>query len=199
MFSYIKGVIKEIEQNKISVIGPTGLGFQISVINVENFKDNSEVGLHISFQWHQENGPALFGFLKKEEKALFEMIIECQGIGPKMGISILSQINPDIFVNAIKEGDIKTLSSLNGIGTKKAEHIIVNLKHKISKLQENVIFKASPISKHLGQITEVLTSLNYSKHEISSTIDYIGTTIKDQDLPFNVILRKSLAFLSKKV
>lgn len=198
MISYIKGTIKDIGPSSVFIATSIGLGFEIIIINREFFKENSEVELHISFQWHQENGPSLYGFLKKEEKALFEMIIECQGIGPKMGISILNQINPDIFVNAIKEGDIKTLSSLNGIGAKKAEQIIVNLKHKISKLQENVIFKASPISKHLGQITEVLNSLNYSKQEISSAIDYVGNTFKDQDAPFEVILRKSLSFLSKK-
>ena len=84
--------------------------------------------------WNQDNGPTLYGFNSILEKTVFLLIISCSGIGPKIGLAVLHHLEPATFVQAIIEENIKVLSSISGIGAKKAEQICVALKHKVAKL-----------------------------------------------------------------
>lgn len=198
MINYIKGTVHDIFDGVATVVTANGIGFGITLINGALIKPTDTVELTVYCHWNQENGPTLFGFTQPQEKNLFELVISCQGIGPKMAASILNQMKPEIFINAIAQSDTKTLSSLNGIGAKKAEQIIFQLKSKVPKLQESVIFKSSQMAQHFGTISEVLTSLNYSKQEVASTFDYLNSNFNNQDLAFDDVLRKSLSFLSKR-
>lgn len=199
MISNIFGKITEINNSLISIKTSFGLSFDLMVPNASLLKNDSEVSLETFFYWSAENGPSLFGFLSKKEKRLFELIIECQGIGPKMAISILNQVRPEIFVSAIKNSDAKTLSSINGIGPKKAENIILQLKNKNTALDSiGLSYSESDNSKHFKDLSDVLSSLNYSKEEIICAVRYISDNFKDETMSFDMVLRKSLSFLSKK-
>lgn len=198
MISYLKGKIQSINNGKATLITTSGIGFSLQIINGENIKQDDNAELFVYYNWNQEQGPTLFGFTKLQEKSIFELIIECQGIGPKMAASILNQIKPEVLIHAIAQNDKKTLSSINGIGPKKAEQIIFQLKDKIDRLKETITFETCPIAKHFGTISQVLVSLNYSKPEISRALDHLGDSFKQEDVPFDELLRKSLSFLSKR-
>lgn len=199
MISNIQGKILKVFNNTISIKTSSGVSFDLTVANPSDFKKDQEVEVETYMHWNQENGPSLFGFLTFKEKAIFEFILSCQGIGPKMAISIINQIQPDIFIGAIKENDTKTLSSINGIGPRKAEQIIMQLKNKVDQLETlGISASATLISKHFKDLTDVLSSLNYSKEEITCTLKHLSDNFKGQELNFDSILRKSLSFLSKK-
>lgn len=196
MINTLKGKVTSLNKNQICIETDLGIGFSINTTCSEKFKINDSVKLFTYMHWNQEQGPSLYGFLKEEEKAIFELIISCSGIGPKMGISILSQIEPAILINAIQQESIKTLSSISGIGPKKAEQIVFQLKDKVSDLKNLDILNKS-LSNHFDEVSQVLASLNYSKQEISSAFNYLNKNFDQQDFNFDELLRKSLSFLSK--
>ena len=196
MISYIRGTVKSIFNQKATIETDIGLGFEINLVKVDKLEKNQKTELFIYMHWNQENGPSLFGFLKEEEKAIFELIISCSGIGPKMGQSILSQIEPAIFISAIKDENTKILSSINGIGLKKAEQLIFHLKDKVSDLKNLAIINKS-LSTYFDEISQVLASLSYSKSEITAAFNYLNKNSEEQNFNFDELLRKSLSFLSK--
>ena len=196
MIGYLKGVITNLSSQKALIQTDSGIGFEINLVKTDKLAKDKPAEFFIYTHWNQENGPSLFGFFTQEEKAIFELVISCNGIGPKMGVSILSQIEPAIFVNAIKDGNTKILSSINGIGPKKAEQLVFHLKNKVSDLKNLDIINKS-LANHFDEISQVLGSLNYSKTEITATFNYLNNNFEKYDFNFDELLRKSLSFLSK--
>src|SRR3990167_1410961 len=196
MIGYLKGVITNLSSQKALIQTDSGIGFEINLVKTDKLAKDKPAEFFIYTHWNQENGPSLFGFFTQEEKAIFELVISCNGIGPKMGVSILSQIEPAIFVNAIKDGNTKILSSINGIGPKKAEQLVFHLKNKVSDLKNLDIINKS-LANHFDEISQVLGSLNYSKTEITETFNYLNNNFEKYDFNFDELLRKSLSFLAK--
>ena len=135
MIDSIEGKIIAIADQHI-VIRPNSSGFSlmVSVPNSTLFKKNDVLELKIYMHWSQEQGPHLFGFVTEKERQVFLLIISCSGIGPKIGLAALNHLSPNAFIAALLQGDIKTLSKISGIGTRKAETLIVSLKNKASEL-----------------------------------------------------------------
>ena len=200
MISIVKGVIESIELGQIEIkLKHLGISLSLMVPNANKFKIDDEITFFTYMHWNQEQGPSLFGFEDKAQKRLFIAMIACSGIGPKMGIGILEQLGMHDFVNAIKQQDIKLLSTVSGIGSKKAEQIIVQLKHKIDKLIEQPEFSIIAGTEHISEVRSVLSSLNYSTSEVSKAIDYIKQDSLGKKDSFDAALRRALSFLSKNV
>ena len=197
MIGWVHGTVKAIHEQSITLIaGP--MGFEVFIANPHAYKQNQTIDLYMHLHWNQEQGPTLYGFATKEEKLVFLSIISCSGIGPKLALAILGHCGASSFVQAIAEEEIKTLSAIPGIGKKKAEQLIVNLKHKVAKLLEKGIVLGSSNLSELQQISEVLSSLNYSRSEITATLDYLKKT-DNTTITFDLMLRNALSFLSKRV
>ena len=201
MISFVKGKIIEVDEQAITVELPQcALGIQLSVTNATSYVQNKEVALHAYMHWNQEQGPSLFGFTTKTEKRIFVLMISCSGVGPKMALSALSQMQPAEFVRAVHENDAKALSTINGIGAKKAEQIIVQLKHKVAKLIDaDLVADDSGALKQIKGVSDVLLSLNYSRPEIAGALDYVKGSGGGQDCSFDQALRLAVSFLSKRV
>lgn len=199
MLATISGKIT-MTQEQCIVLEQAGIGFEILIANPVNFLINQEIKLFVYMHWNQDNGPTLYGFHTEIEKTVFLLIISCSGIGPKIGLAILHQLEPAMFLQAIVEENIKTLSSINGIGTKKAEQICVTLKHKVAKLlkEQPTIAQSSTTLSTWKDLNDTLTSLGYSSTEIKSVSAFLKESNLDSATPFSIILRKSLAFLSAK-
>lgn len=199
MIQNLKGIVTEIYTRYLT-IDVHGVGFIIMVPDEKLFFINQETKLEIYFNWNQESGPSLYGFTTSFEKQVFALIINCPGLGPKIGLAILSYMKPEQFIQAVTLADAKVLSNVNGIGTKKAEMIIMHLKDKINKLIPNTFdsIESENIIK-IRDVSEALTSLNYSKTEISSALEYVKKQNDVINLPFDELLKKSLSFLSKRL
>lgn len=202
MINYIKGTILTISETNFTIFSDKlDLAFQVFNPNSLSFAKNQEVSLYTYMHWNQEQGPTLYGFLTEEEKKIFLLIIDCSGIGPKIALTILAQMKPGEFIKIIQDQDVKALSSINGLGPKKSEQIIVQLKHKIVNLMESgfAVEDSSSISKHIRNVSDVLNSLNYSKQEIISTLDYLRNNSQIRDFTFDQLLRHALGYLSKRI
>ncbi len=202
MFSYVRGVVQKITENQVTV-DVHGVGFAVTVPNPELFYKDKEVTVVTYLHWNAEQGPSLFGFASDYEKAVFLLIIGCSGVGPKMALSVLQTLSPTTFLHAIQTADIKTLSGISGIGPKKAEQLIVQLKHKIqSVLIQDFAESDGYDAKLLEQwknVSQALQSLSYSKPEIDQAIAFVAQESAGTHHSFDIILRKALSFLAKKV
>ncbi len=199
MIATISGIITSMNEQHI-VVEQSGIGFELFVANPQAFSLQQQVSLQTYLHWNQENGPTLYGFNSTIEKTVFLLIISCSGIGPKIGLAVLQHLDPATFLQAIIEENIKVLSSISGIGAKKAEQIAVALKHKVAKLlKDRPDLTASSTSLTTWKdLTDTLTSLGYSPSEIKSVTSFLKENQLDATVPFATILRKSLAFLATK-
>ncbi len=198
MIAHLTGTVILKKEHSV-VLNVHDIGFEVVVASLRNIILNTEISLFIVFYWNQETGPQLFGFLEESEKTIFNLAVSCSGCGPKIALSVVAQMSLAQFVVAIEKADTAALSSVNGIGKKKAEQIILSLKDKVIDIEEyDSISESTPAMAHIKKIDDVLTSLGYVRQEISMTLEFL----KKQDFfdkeSFDFLLRKALGHLSRK-
>ncbi len=198
MINSLKGAVLDFDEQSMT-IEVAGIGFQVYCSQAVPRIKNEPISLFIHLQWHQENGPLLFGFQSELEKTVFLTIISCSGIGPKIALALLSAMTPTVFLMAIQNGNEKALSSISGIGAKKAEQMIVQLKHKVAKLlDKGVTLDNDSNLEHWQNLSEVLTSLHYTRTEVNNALHLVRESAP-QNAPFDQLLRKALSVLSKRI
>lgn len=199
MIDQLSGKVVAVKEKGITLqVGD--IGFALFVPQARNLTPNAHLLLFTYLHWNAENGPSLFGFVTELERKLFLLIIECPKVGPSLALSILSQLTASQFVQIVLAGDQHALSKLNGIGSKKAEQIIVELKDKIGKMTTSgeLVFEKQQDFVVWQQLGDVLTSLNYTKQEIAKATAYVVQKNQDQQAPLDQLIRKALAYLSQK-
>jgi Holliday junction DNA helicase RuvA len=197
MINYLVGKIKEVKEKSITLL-VNGIGFDLNVAHTKNLQKNKEIELYTYLHWNQEKGPTIFGFQEEIEKTVFLLIIECPKVGPSIAMKILSHINAGEFLEIISSQNDKALSKVNGIGTKKAEQIIVNLKNKVSQLLTSGKLPAQSQQDFTmwQNVSDVLVSLNYSKPEITQAMQHLTQKHSGQNTPLDQLIRSALSFLS---
>ena len=201
MLDYVKGSIRLVNSDSV-VLDIGNIGLKLGVSIPEAFKVGQNVEFYAYMHLNQENGPSLFGFESQLEKDVFLLVISCSGVGPRLGMAVLKDLGVNLFLDAITQENDKILSKVSGIGAKKAEQIIVNLKHKVAKLLESGVVmeqigKTGDVSS-LHEVSDVLKSLNYSRPEISAAMNYLGKNHAGPDSSFDQLIRHALSFLSNK-
>lgn len=196
MIASLQGTVLQTTAQTIILQTPA-ISFEIQTPHAHQHNIQNVVHLFIYMHWHQENGPQLFGFNTQQDKEIFLLLVSCQGIGPKMALNILEQLQPQELLQGIVTENIQLLSSVNGIGTKKAEQICVQLKYKAQDfLKTNPDFSTTQSSTIL-ELQQILQSLNYSSGEIKQTMNYLkNEKHKTENLDF--LLKKALTFLAQK-
>ena len=137
-----------------------------------------------------ENDVSLYGFATEEQQACFEMLTAVSGVGPKVGLAILSVIEPQRVALAISAGDHKAFKAANGVGPKLAQRIVLELKDKVAKgfvdgiSLEDVAGAASgePASQSSAQAIAALVSLGYSQSEAALAISKIDATLPVEEI-----------------
>lgn len=196
MISYIKGILEDMSPGMV-VVDNHGIGYQMMVpMRGESFP---KIGQEIKIYTHmhvREDDVSLFGFLSKEEREAFELLIGVNGIGPKVGLSVLSTLSVYELKMAVISEDVKTISKTPGLGPKGAKKLILELKDKLSfeELEEDgvgaEIFDTSADSSDSVMITiEGLVSLGYSKSEAAIAVNKVEDA---KDLTPEELLKKAL-------
>ena len=137
-----------------------------------------------------ENDVSLYGFATEEQQACFEMLTAVSGVGPKVGLAILSVMEPDRVALAISAGDHKAFKAASGVGPKLAQRIVLELKDKVAKgfvdgiSLEDVAGAASdaPASQSSAQSIAALVSLGYSQSEAALAISKIDATLPVEEI-----------------
>ena len=137
-----------------------------------------------------ENDVSLYGFATEEQQACFEMLTAVSGVGPKVGLAILSVMEPQRVALAISAGDHKAFKAASGVGPKLAQRIVLELKDKVAKgfvdgiSLEDVAGAASgePASQSSAQAIAALVSLGYSQSDAALAISKIDATLPVEEI-----------------
>ena len=139
MIAYVNGILENLEEgNAVIDVGGVGINVGISGSTMDRMPGIGETVRLYTYTSVREDAFNLFGFLSRDELSLFKMLITVSGIGPKVGLSILSVITPDDLRFAIMAGDSRTIAKAPGVGKKTAERIVLELKDKIKVTAEDM-------------------------------------------------------------
>ncbi|WP_047491440.1 Holliday junction branch migration protein RuvA [Terriglobus sp. TAA 43] len=174
MIAHLRGRLLSKSPNAVIVdCGGVGYDVAISVTTFSSLPDEgAEVSLHINTQV-REDAIALFGFTDRDEKRLFERLITVSGIGPKLGITVLSGLSAERLVSAIRAGDTAMLVKIPGIGKKTAERVVLELKDKLDDLQAAAPaqasgFKGGPV---VDDVLSALVNLGYKRDSAQRAVE----------------------------
>lgn len=197
MIDSLAGKITEVSERHVT-LDCHGVGFALHVPHATQFAVGDFVQFSVYFNWSAEQGPSLYGFMNQRDKALFLLIIECPKIGPALAMTLLSQRSTSELIEMIMQQNHTGLSTINGIGPKKAEYLIVQAKDKVYKLAQQYpeVDGVESVLSHWQNVRDVLTSLNYSKQEISQAIAFLNQKQESKALSLDQLIRGALAYLS---
>jgi Holliday junction DNA helicase RuvA len=136
MIAYLRGTLLEKHPNQ-AIVEAGGVGYDVA-IPISTYSALGEAGAEVRLRIHthvREDALLLFGFLTSEEKTIFERLIAVSGIGPKLGITVLSGLPTADLVSAIRNGEVAQLVRIPGVGKKTAERIVLEVKDKLEGLR----------------------------------------------------------------
>lgn len=208
MYDYIKGIFsyKTINiKGAYAVIEAAGIGYQLEILprDYEQLpKEGEELKIY-SVLLHREDKMSLCGFLRREDRDIFNVLTSVSGVGSKMALTLLNSFKVKDLVGFVLDGDYKELTKAKGVGPKLAQKIILELKDKLTSYQNDTITlpKGNNISseennsQNVQDAQMVLVSLGYEKKEISEAVAKAVNTLS-QSAPAEEILKKSLQILS---
>ena len=183
MYAYIKGILTY-KNYPVVVIEAGGVGYKINTTTntIGKLPELGEMVTLYTYLNVKEDIMELYGFYTKEELSVFELLISVSGVGPKVGATILSSVNPESFVVAVATGDTKSITKAQGVGPKLAARIILELKDKINKDGGVKI----PESVSQGQSLEVndeaveaLMVLGYSQAEAKKAVAGLTGSVEE--------------------
>ena len=132
MITFLKGKLTDALPTQV-VIDVNGIGYEV-LIPLSSFEKLPELGQAVTLRTQlvvREDSQTLYGFATDAERELFRLIQGVSGIGPRLALNVLSGMNVGSFKGAIAAGDVKRLSSINGVGKKTAERMVLELKDKL--------------------------------------------------------------------
>jgi Holliday junction DNA helicase RuvA len=176
-----------------AIVEAAGVGYDI-VISVPTFTSLPSVGAETSLHIHtqvSEDQIALFGFLEREEKRLFERLITVSGVGPRLAIKMLSGLSPERTVQAIRAQDHAQLTRIPGVGKKLAERLVVELKDKLDD------FAVAPVPSAVAgpavdDVLSALTNLGYQRPSAERAIEQSVAKEKALAADFDGLFRAAL-------
>lgn|SRR5574344_1115822 len=202
MYDYIKGVFtSKINTDKgiFVTIEAGGIGYLLSI----SARDYADIKLDTDGKLytvliHKEDRMSLCGFLKREERDIFNILTSVSGVGSKMALMLLNEFDSTDLIGFVLDGNFKALTKAKGVGAKLAQKIIIELKDKLMNYKSEKPIKINS-NKHqdaqaLRDAQMVLVSLGYENVEIESAISK-ATAIKT-DSTAEEILKEALRVLS---
>ena len=172
MIGYIKGKILSLDGETALIETAAGIGFEVMIsgaaFGVLSGKKEGELYTYLQVS---ENG-TLYGFSSLEEKEMFLKLVSVSGVGPKMGITVLSGMSVNDVAAAIATSDVKRLSSVKGLGKKTAERIILELREKVSQLAKSEGVTVADVVRSVGDEDAVvaLMTLGFTRAESEKAI-----------------------------
>src|SRR6266404_6519492 len=194
MIAHLRGRILTKRPNQ-AVVDVNGVGYEVT-ISIPTFSELPNAGGEVSLHIHthvREDALALYGFLRSQEKELFERLIGVSGIGPKLAITVLSGMQAEKMVAAIRGNDVAALTKIPGIGKKTAERMVLELRDKLDSfgVAAAVVSRHSPVEE---DVLSALTNLGYQRAAAERALTAAGNGCARS---FDQLFREALGALSK--
>lgn len=205
MFDYIKGIFtykSSLSKDCTATVETSGVGYLFEIMPRDYAllkEENKEIKMYCALL-HKEDKMSLCGFLKREDRDMFNILTSVSGVGLKMALALLDTFPVTDLVGFVLDEDYKSLTSAKGVGQKLAQKIIIELKGKLNSYKDAEIKQRITSNKTFsGQNVEdaqmVLASLGYDNSEINSAIENALKTLEPTSSA-EEILKKSLQILS---
>jgi len=179
MITQIKGRLVEKSPTEL-VIDCNGLGYLINIsLNTFSLLSDSE---NISLYTHlqvKEDSHTLFGFYEKTERNLFRKLISVSGIGASTARTMLSSLNPEEIQRAILSENVSTIQSVKGIGLKTAQRVIIELRDKVSLINEDSGLNINFANSAREESLSALEVLGYSRKQTIKVVDKLISETSD--------------------
>lgn len=201
MIAHLTGKILSKQPNQV-VLEVGGIGYDVA-IPLSTFYDLGENGSPLSLHIYthvREETIALYGFRTRHEKLLFEKLIGVSGIGPKLGIAILSGINAEDLIPAIQHNDVSRLTHIPGVGKKTAERMMLELRDKLGAAptaeQRAAEAVTGQVSRMKEDVVSALVNLGYPPVLADKAVREVLRN-ESHEQTFENLLKKSLQFLTR--
>ena len=194
MIAHLRGKLISKHPNQ-AIVEAGGVGYDVA-ISVPTFSELPSVGSDVALHIHthvREDAIALFGFLRADEKQLFEKLITVSGIGPKLAITILSGMPTSDMVGAIRANDHARLTRIPGIGKKTAERMCVELRDKLEGFgAQQAVAAVSAVEE---DVISALTNLGYQRTLAEKAVVRAVASAGREN--FDAIFRAALGVMAK--
>ena len=177
MIAHLQG--KLVEKNPTEVIiDCNGVGYHVNIsLHTYSLLPNSEAIKLFTYLQIKEDSHTLFGFVEKSEREIFKMLLSVSGIGASIARTMLSSLEPKQIIQAIASGDLVTIQSIKGIGSKTAQRVLLDLKDKVLKLYD------------LDEVSMIQNNTN--KDEALSALEVLGFVRKSSERVVEKIVKET--------
>lgn len=193
MIGMLRGTLLEKRPNQV-LVDVAGVGYQVQ-IPLSTFAGLGALHQEATLLIHthlREDALTLYGFLTAREKQCFELLISASGVGPSLGLKILSGMGMDDLVPAIRKGDIAQLVRIPGVGKKTAERMVVELRDKLAAVDVPGSGKPATRSQLEADVGSALVNLGYDARAVEKAIEKARSA---HSADFEALLRASLQIL----
>ncbi len=197
MIAHLRGKLIEKHPGQ-AVVEAAGVGYDV-VVSVPTFAALPAAGAEVALHIHthvRDDALALYGFLRKEEKQLFEKLISVSGVGPKLAMTILSGLpSAGEIVSAIRGNDLARMTKIPGVGKKTAERLVLELKDKLDAfgVAPAKMAAASPLEE---DVLSALVNLGYQRPHAERAVAAAAAN-GGKSSSFDALFRQALSSLSK--
>lgn len=205
MISYLEGILVHKSPTEI-IVDVNGVGYSVHIPlstfeklkSVSHSAPNSSGRIKIFTVLHvREDAMQLFGFATEAERELFQLLISISGIGPRIAQGILSGMDTSELRQCITSADVAALTTIQGVGRKTAERIVVELRDKLGKAEEvsaGMLLSSKQLSVR-SQALNALLSLGYTRASAEAALRAV---LKEQkELPLEEIIKHALRHTSR--
>ncbi len=195
MIAEVRGTLTAKAGDLVTVMTAAGVGYEIAVpLGVLERLPvlGAEVHLHTGLVV-REDGWALFGFDRNEERLVFQRLLLASGVGPRLALSLISALGGDRVIRAVREGDLAALCTVSGVGQKKAERMVLELKDRMRDLV--MAEELAPTGATGEQAVSALVNLGYGAAEADRAVRAAVANNEAADAP--EVIRTALQHLAK--
>jgi holliday junction DNA helicase RuvA len=201
MIGRISGTLIESAFTEI-IVDANGVGYLIN-IPMSTYDTLPRVGEKttvLTYMYVREDALELFGFASKEEKQLFRLLLSVSGVGPKVALNILSAMSVQNFCSAVANADVKTITTLKGLGKKTSERLVLELKGKVAAIVPESQFGAvapAGANKSIEEATLALAQLGFKHDQAATAVRNIAKDISEKECSAENLIKLALSSLNK--
>lgn len=198
MIGQLRGTILEKQPPQL-VVEVQGVGYEVDA-PMSTFYALPDVGANVTLLTHmvvREDAHLLYGFITREERTLFKTLLKVNGVGPRLALTILSSISPELFVQSVLNNDTASLVRMPGVGKKTAERLVIEMRDKLDTWTqkpvlagEGAVVAKESVTRHrvLQDAIAALVSLGYKAPEANRMV----TKLDDGQATSEALIRRAL-------
>ena len=206
MIAHLSGTLLAKQATSV-ILDVGGVGYEVT-IPLSTFYDLEDAGASVQLRIYthvREDALQLYGFKTARERELFLRLISVSGIGPKLGITMLSGMSADEIIASIRTNNLARLTSIPGVGKKTAERLVIELRDKIASLSSPALEeefatqagKGTPSSEDAVRDDALSALLNFGYPKAAAEKAITAAIAEDSEITVETLLRRSLRLLAK--